>query len=229
MKYRADQIAENIIRFSVAPDDRFSFNHFLILDQHPILIHTGRVQWFEIVQSMMRQWIGPEQLRYITFSHFEADECGSLNHWLKIAPHAEVLVGPLGKSSMEDFSSRGCQVVTDQQRIQLGKRQLIVLETPHFPHNWDACLFYEPQAQVLFNSDLDAHLGFDDVMTQEDRTSQILQFQAEVGFMSLGPFMNQAISKIESLPIQLLATQHGATLQGASNIQALFQGLKNIC
>ena len=31
-----------------------------------------------------------ERLRYVSFSHTEADECGSLNEWLAIAPRAVI-------------------------------------------------------------------------------------------------------------------------------------------
>jgi flavorubredoxin len=48
--------------------------------------------------------VQPSRIRWIGFSHFEADECGSLNEWLSLAPHAEFFCGTIGATiNINDF------------------------------------------------------------------------------------------------------------------------------
>jgi hypothetical protein len=42
--------------------------------------------------------IDPSRIRWIGFSHFEADECGSLNEWLQMAPAAQPVCSMVGAS-----------------------------------------------------------------------------------------------------------------------------------
>jgi flavorubredoxin len=72
------------------------FNHFLIKDEEPLLFHTGMKQMFPLVRDAIARIINPATLRWISFSHFEADECGALNEWLTVAPHAEPVCGLVG-------------------------------------------------------------------------------------------------------------------------------------
>ncbi|MGD8577385.1 MAG: MBL fold metallo-hydrolase, partial [Thiohalophilus sp.] len=66
----------------------FSFNQYLIVDETPLLYHTGPRKMFPLVREAVASIIPVESLRYIAFSHVEADECGSLNEWLAEAPDA---------------------------------------------------------------------------------------------------------------------------------------------
>ena len=68
----------------------FTFNQFLLVDDEPLLFHTGPRRVFPLVKLAVEQVLGDvKKLHYIGFSHVEADECGSLNEWLEIAPRAE--------------------------------------------------------------------------------------------------------------------------------------------
>lgn len=81
METRVDEIAPEIFRIAVwtgkAP---ITFNQFVIRDEHPTLIHTGHAALFDVVRAQVERLLDPRTLRYISFSHFEADECGALNH-----------------------------------------------------------------------------------------------------------------------------------------------------
>ena len=57
----------------------FSFNQYLVLDDAPLLFHTGLRGLFPVVSEAIRALMPLDRLRYIGFSHFEADECGALN------------------------------------------------------------------------------------------------------------------------------------------------------
>ncbi len=220
------EFVPGIFRLLVAPTDNFSYNSFLIIDEHPLLIHTGRLPFFETTSSLAREVIDLEKLKYITFSHFEADECSALNEWLKVAPHATTLVGSIGKASIDDFASRTPQCVHNEQRISLGQLELVVLETPHFPHNWDACVFYEPTSRVLFSSDVGAQGGVREAVTSENRIAEIIAFQNSFGFMPEGFDLVENLDRVGRLNIEYLATQHGSILQGAKLISQLFSEMR---
>ena len=99
---RIDEIADDIYRIStpVPPEmipGGFTFNQFLIKDDAPLLYHTGLLKMFPVVREAVARVLPPESLRYVAFSHYEADECGALNEFLNVAPEAEPLCGMVAK------------------------------------------------------------------------------------------------------------------------------------
>src|SRR5689334_1406316 len=92
------EIADGIYRINTPVANvanGFSFNQYLIVDDEPLLYHTGPRRMFELVREAVAHVLRPERLRYVSFSHFEADECGSLNEWLAVAPRAVPLCGAI--------------------------------------------------------------------------------------------------------------------------------------
>lgn len=89
------EVADGIYRINtpVAVGGGFSFNQYLIVDDEPLLFHTGPRKMFPLVQEAVATVLAIEKLRYIAFSHVEADECGSLNEWLAAAPQSVPLCG----------------------------------------------------------------------------------------------------------------------------------------
>ena len=86
------EIAPDVFRLSLfIPEANLQFNQFLVRDEEPLLFHTGMRAIFPMVREAVAQLIDPSTLRHISFSHFEADECGSLNEWLEIAPNAQAM------------------------------------------------------------------------------------------------------------------------------------------
>src|SRR5436190_20148192 len=87
---RVDEIAPDIFRISTyVPDFNLQFNQFLVRDDEPLLFETGMKQMFPLVREAVSKLINPASLRYISFSHYETDECGSMNEWLPLAPRSE--------------------------------------------------------------------------------------------------------------------------------------------
>ncbi|MBN21107.1 MAG: hypothetical protein CL678_07445 [Bdellovibrionaceae bacterium] len=230
MKSRIEPIAEDIYRISVYPSESFSFNHFLIVDKSPVFIHMGRPEWFETLTKLVSEVIDPASIKYLTFSHFEADECSNLNRWLHIAKNAEVLVGKTGKASIEDFSSKPPRLFEDFETFDLGTKRLIALETPHCPHNWDACMFFEEITGTLFSSDLGANQCTSDLFFEGDSfIEQVILFEKNVGFMSKGKPLRQASKKISQMNPKILAIQHGAITRGVTIQRLLSRLIDEFC
>src|SRR5215831_16768739 len=230
MEARVDEIAPQIFRIAVwtgkAP---ITFNQFVIRDESPALIHTGHAALFDTIRAQVERLLDPRTLRYISFSHFEADECGALNHWLTIAPQAEVCCGSIAaRTSIADFALRPPQAIADQGIVDLSTHRLQVLETPHFPHNWDAILLYEAHSRTLFGSDLNTHDDHHQAVTDEDRSEEVLALQQRLGYIPAGPHVSATLARLRQLPITCLATMHGSALCGAS-IGTLFTALEDAC
>ena len=94
-----DEIADGIFRIhtpvQIEGAGGFSFNQYLIADDEPLLFHTGPRKLFPLVLEAVNSVIPAATLRHVGFSHFEADECGSLNEWLAAAPRSAPLCGAL--------------------------------------------------------------------------------------------------------------------------------------
>ena len=89
---RIDEIATGIYRINtplaLPGEVGFSFNQYLIVDDAPMLFHSGMRRLFPLVSEAIRAVMPVERLRYVGLSHFEADECGALNEFLAAAPNA---------------------------------------------------------------------------------------------------------------------------------------------
>lgn len=97
-KARLTEIAPDHYAISIyVKEFNLRFNHFLIKDEEPLLFHTGMKRMFPLVRDAVARVIDPFTLRWISFSHFEADECGALNEWLALAPQTKPPVR-LGRS-----------------------------------------------------------------------------------------------------------------------------------
>ncbi len=222
-KVQIDTLAQNVFRICIGePNGFIAFNHFLIVDECPVLMHLGHRQSFDLLYRAVAEILDPAKLRYLAFSHYEADECGALNQWLETAPDAEVLVGKICASSLRDFALRPPTVLHDGQSVLLGRDKLILLETPHFPHNWDACLFYLKGQRILFGSDLGTQKGLQPVYSEPDTpVKAALALQEAIAFMPWGPHLDAGVQKLQSLQIDILATMHGSALNQQQTTQFL--------
>jgi hypothetical protein len=81
METKIDEISPDIFRLStwipdVAPPAGFTFNQFIVRGEEPFLFHTGMRQLFPLVSDAVDRVVGLKNLRWISFAHVEADECG---------------------------------------------------------------------------------------------------------------------------------------------------------
>src|SRR6266480_3806210 len=136
------EISEGIYRIntplSVVPGG-FSFNQYLIVDDEPLLYHTGLRRMFPLVQQAVAAVMDIKRLRHIAFSHVEADECGSLNEWLAVAPASSPVCSRIAAmTSIGDLADRPPRVLADGELLSLGEHNIRWFETPHIPHGWES-------------------------------------------------------------------------------------------
>lgn len=219
---RVDEIGPDLFRFSLyVPDINIQFNQFLVRDDEPLLFHTGMRQIFPEVREAVSQVIDPARLRWIGFSHFEPDECGSLNEWLRVAPEAEALCNFVGANvNVNFFADRPARILTDGEVFSTGKYRFRFLSTPHVPHGWDASLLFEETTETLFSSDLFSHWGDQEPITSADLVER---FKAGLVADLKGPFANAypytsqtpiTISRLAALKPKTVAVMHGSSFNG---------------
>jgi flavorubredoxin len=227
---RIDEIASGIYRLStfvpnIAPPAGFTFNQFLIVGDAPLLFHTGPRHMFPLVRSAISRLIPPERLRWITFGHYESDECGAMNEWLSIAPQAEVAHGQIGcLVSLNDMADRTPRILQDGETIELdnGKR-VRYLDTPHIPHGWDAGVLYEETTGTLLCGDLFTQVGDGPALTENDIVGPAIATEDMFKYSSLNPGMGTTIRRLAKLAPHTLALMHGPSFTGdsASALRAL--------
>lgn len=222
------EIAPDIFRLSLfVPDFNLAFNHFLVRDEEPLLFHTGMRGMFPDLREAMAKVIDPAKLRWISYSHFEADECGALNEWLAIAPRAQGAAGMLGTMvNLNDFANRPPRMLMPEDVLATGKYRFRFVPTAHVPHGWDAGVLFEETQKTLFCSDLLHQAGEVEPITSSDILGRVKDnLVAGQG----GPFANylpynrhthEVMAKLAALEPKMLATMHGSSYTGDC-VQAL--------
>jgi flavorubredoxin len=125
------------------------------MDDEPLLFHTGLRKMFPLVREAVESVLPVERLRYIAFSHVEADECGSLNEWLAAAPRSVPLCGTVAAMvSIGDLADRPPRAIADDELLPLGKHSVRWFDTPHLPHAWECGFLTEESTSVLLCGDL---------------------------------------------------------------------------
>jgi flavorubredoxin len=216
------EIAPDIFRISIfALLGNLQFNHFLVKDDEPLLFHTGLRGMHAEIRQAVAKLINVSELRHISFSHFESDECGSLNEWLAASPNADVICSQVGALVMvNDFIGRESRALTDGGTFATGKYRFRYCQTPHLPHGWDAGVLFEETQKTLLCSDLFHQVGDVEPLTSSDvvgRSHQALQeYQAGIlaAYVPYTPLTAQNLKKLASLEPKTLAIMHGSSFTG---------------
>ena len=214
-----DEIADGIYRLSTFVADvgptGFTFNQFLIDDDEPLLFHTGQRMLFDSVSEAVATIAPIETLRWITFGHVEADECGSMNQFLAAAPRAEVAHGGLGcMVSLNDLADRPPVPLANGQVLELGTHRVRHIDTPHVPHGWEARVLFEETTRTLLCGDLFTQLGQGPALTSNDVLTAAAQAEDVFGASCLTPTTAPTIRALADLDPNTLAVMHGSSVTG---------------
>jgi flavorubredoxin len=217
------EIAPDIFRIcTFIPEADLQFGQFLVRDDEPLLFHSGMRGIFPMVKDAVATLIDPADLRWIGFSHFEADECGALNEWLAVAPNATPVCSMVGKMvSVDDFIGKDLtRGMADGEVLETGKRRFRFLATPHLPHCWEAGFMFEETSGVLFCSDLFHQNGDVEPLTTSDvvgRARQtILDYQQGplANYLPYTKNTGRDLERLAALNPKVLATMHGSVYEG---------------
>lgn len=231
LETRVDEIAPDIYRLSTwipgITEHGFTFNQFLLTGDEPFLFHTGQRFLFPQVSVAIERVLPLTRLRWISFGHLEADECGAVNQFLAAAPHAEVIHGRLAVMlSLTDMCDRAPVTAPTEAAHDIGGHRLRFVATPHVPHNWEAGLWFDEATSTLLAGDLFTHIGRCSPLTESDCVAPALEAEALFHATGLTTNLTPTLTRLAELNPTTLAIMHGASFHGdgAGQLRALADG-----
>ncbi len=213
------EVSDGIYRINTPvsiPGSGFSFNQYLILDDEPLLFHTGPRKMFPLVREAVASILPVERLRYIGFSHVESDECGSLNEWLAVAPHAVPLCGRVAAMvSIEDLADRSPRAMADGELITLGTHAIRWFDAPHLPHAWECGFLTEETTRTLLCGDLFTQGGSKlPALTESDILGPSEAFRHKMDYFSHTRNADAMLERLAATQPTTLACMHGSAWRG---------------
>jgi flavorubredoxin len=218
------EIAAGIFRISVpvppsAMPGGFTFNQFLLVDDEPLLFHTGPHRVFPLVRQAVAHVLGDvTKLKWVGFSHVEADECGALNDWLEVAPQATPVCSQVAAMvSVSDFAIRPARALADGEELSLGKKRLRWFNAPHLPHNWECGYLNESTTRTLLCGDLFTQGGADGPPITESEVlgpSEAFRQAMPPGSVAFERGSRAILEKLAATEPSTLAVMHGSSYRG---------------
>jgi flavorubredoxin len=227
-------IAPDLYRISVAMPPEFipggfSFNQYLLIDERPLLFHTGPRKLFPLVRAQIETLLPLEQLRYIAFSHVEADECGALPDFLVAAPNAQPVCSDIAALvSIRDLVDVDPIGLANGEPLDTGRHKLVWQSAPHLPHGWECGYLFDESSRTLFCGDLFTQPGMgEQPLVENDIVESSEVFRRQMDYFSHSLQAPALIEKLARLRPQLLACMHGSAWagDGAAHLRKLGQSL----
>ncbi|MDT8383312.1 MAG: MBL fold metallo-hydrolase [Gammaproteobacteria bacterium] len=227
------EIADGIYRINTPiqlPVGAFSFNQYLIVDDQPMLFHTGPRRMFPLVQEAIAGILPPEQLSYIGFSHYEADECGSLNEFLAVAPESVPVCSQVAAIvSVNDVADRAARAMADGEVLDLGRHALRWFDTPHLPHGWECGLMFDDTTRTLMCGDLFTQGGEGkEALVESDILGPSEAFRGAMDYYAHTPNTELMLERLAQQSPATLACMHGSAWRGdgAALLRALSKSIE---
>jgi flavorubredoxin len=225
---RIDEVADRIYRIHTPVREMpggFSFNQYLVVDDDPLLFHTGPRRMGPLVREAIAAVMPVDKLRWISFSHVESDECGGMNDLLAVAPRAQPLCGNIAAMvSMNDLADRAPRGLADGETVSLGAKSVTWIDAPHVPHGWENGFLFESSTKTLFSGDLFTQPGADhEPLTEGDILGPSEAFRAAMDYYSHTSRVRGPIERLAGLGATTLACMHGAAWRG--NAGAILRAL----
>ncbi|MDV3239038.1 MAG: MBL fold metallo-hydrolase [Gammaproteobacteria bacterium] len=213
------EIAAGIYRINTpvnTPGGGFNFNQYLIADDRPLLFHTGPRGLFPLVREAIAAVLPPERLRYIGFSHVEADECGALNQFLAMAPEAVPVCSRVAAMvSVNDIADRAPQALADGEALKLGNHTLRWFDTPHLPHGWECGYMFDDATRTLLCGDLFTQGGSGkDALVERDILEPSEGFRRAMDYYAHAPGTRAMLERLANESPATLACMHGSAWRG---------------
>lgn len=214
-----DEVAPSIYRISTPLREvpgGFTFNQYLLAGDQPLLFHTGPRGLFPLVSEAIASVLPVERLRWISFSHVEADESGSLNHFLARAPEALPLCSEVGAMvSVTDLADRKPRSLKDGEALSLGTMRVRWLDAPHLPHGWDCGYLFEETTKTLLCGDLFTQPGADHrAVTEGDILGPSENMRSQMDYFAHSPATAPLLEKLAATHPTTLACMHGSAWKG---------------
>lgn len=214
-----NEIADGIYRINTPVDvipGGFSFNQYLIVDDEPLLFHTGLRGMFPVIAEAVASVVPVDRLRYLALSHFESDECGALNEWLAVASQAVPVCSRVAAmTSINDFAIRPPKAMADGETLSLGKHEVKWFDTPHIPHAWECGFMSERTTRTLLCGDLFTQPGLGkDPIVETDILGPSEKLRSGLDYFAHSPSTKPTLERLAAEEPATLACMHGSAWRG---------------
>lgn len=215
-----DEVADGIYRISsclpaAVEGHDLTVNLFLVMADEPLLFHTGLRASLPATAAALARLVPLARLRWLSFGHVEADECGAMNGLLAAAPRAEVAFNARGCwMSLRDLADRPPRVLAPDEALDLGGRRVVVVPTSHVPHNAEAQVLYEETTGTLLCGDIFAQLGTGPAVTRTAPVAEALAAEDVLAWTAPGDAVPGVLEQLAALEPRTLAIMHGSSFEG---------------
>ena len=194
----------------------FNFNQYLVADDEPLVFHTGPRRLYPLVAEAIGKVLPLETIRYVSFSHVEADECGALNDFLAAAPQAVPVCSQIAAMvSVNDLADRPARALADGETLKTGSHALRWFDAPHVPHGWDCGFMLDTGTRTLLCGDLFTQGGQGATpITESDILGPSEDFRAPMDYYAHAPNTGAVLERLARTQPQVLAVMHGSAWRG---------------
>jgi anaerobic nitric oxide reductase flavorubredoxin len=198
-----------------------TYNNYLVVDEKITLFDTVKYDFAETTIENIRAVADPSKIENIVINHIENDHVTSIDKIMYLAPGATLYITEKGKKGLErfyDISSWKVKTVKTGDTLNIGRRNLIFIETPmiHWP---DSMMTYIKEDKILISQDgFGQHLAtsarFDDEFIEcasvFELDDAVIDYYANI-LMPFGTLIKNKIAEIQKLgfEIDVIAPDHG--------------------
>lgn len=218
---RIDEVAPGIYRINTplridAIPGGFNLSQYLIVDDEPMIFHTGWRRWFPFVSEAVSKVIPLDSIRHIGYSHFEGDEAGAMNGFLSAAPHAIPFASHVSvMTSLNDYADRSGRGLADGETFSTGQKTWQWIDTPHVPHGWDCGVLFDQTTRTLLCGDLFTQAGAETVPVTESEILTVSEaMRKPMDYFAHSIKTGTILNRLASLNPTTLACQHGSAFRG---------------
>jgi flavorubredoxin len=218
---RIDEVADGIYRINTplridAIPGGFNLSQYLIVDDEPMIFHTGWRRWFPFVSEAVSKVIPLASIRHIGYSHFEGDESGAMNDFLAVAPEAVPFASHVSvMTSLNDHADRPGRGLADGQTFSTGKKTWQWIDTPHVPHGWDCGVLFDQSTATLLCGDLFTQPGSETPpVTESEILTASEMLRKPMDYYAHAKSTTKILERLASLNPTTLACQHGSAFRG---------------
>ena len=226
MSTRTDEIVRGIYRISTwQPQYGITFNQFLIADERPALIHTGMRDLHGTIRNAIRGVRDPAKLVYVVLLHWEGDENGGMDQFMKEAPKSE-LIGSMLSIQLNAIGfglAKRARGFRDGEILDLGTHKLRFLETPHV-HHWDSMMVIDETSRSLFPSDLFIQPADQPPLVTENLSTPMLDLYRAAGIFAHELPIRQVVDRLEKMNLGWVHPMHGGSFE-----QNAFPNMRERC
>lgn len=198
-----------------------TYNNYIVIDEQITLFDTVKHTFSKTTIDNINSLVDPSKIKNIVINHIENDHVTSLDNIMALTPDANIYITAKGKKGLARFfniSKWNINVVKTGDTLNIGKRNLLFLETPmlHWP---DSMMTYIKEDKLLISQDgFGQHYAsiarFDDEFitcySMSELEDAVIDYYANI-LMPFGILIKNKIDEIQKLglEIDMIAPDHG--------------------